>query len=264
MLLKLNCTGLCGSDIHYMLGDLGMLGSMFGVRSPGHEGAGIVVKLGPNVTGWQLGERAGVKPIWDTCHNCEQCWSGSEQYCSKAVHTGVMKTGTYQQYIVSPAIYTTRIPDGVSDEMAGPIMCSASTMHRALKDSSLKPGNWVVFPGGGGGVGIQGVQLAKAMGMRPIVVDSGNMKEKLALELGAEDFLDFREIKDIPARIKERADGIGAHGVLVTAWQSYKGELLGRDLRCSNALLTCICYRCNQLSRRSGWWSGHVHRASSQ
>jgi D-arabinose 1-dehydrogenase-like Zn-dependent alcohol dehydrogenase len=44
---------------------------------------------------------------------------------------------------------------------SGPIMCSASTMHRALVDSGLKPGNWVVFPGGGGGVGIQGVQLAK-------------------------------------------------------------------------------------------------------
>lgn len=71
-----------------------------------------------------------------------------------------MSPGTYQQYLTSPAIYTTRIPDGVSDEVAGPIMCSASTMHRALIDSGLKPGNWVVFPGGGGGVGIQGVQLA--------------------------------------------------------------------------------------------------------
>lgn len=72
-----------------------------------------------------------------------------------------MSTGTYQQYLTSPAIYTSRIPDGVSDEMAGPIMCSASTMHRALIDSGLKPGSWVVFPGGGGGVGIQGVQLAR-------------------------------------------------------------------------------------------------------
>lgn len=123
----------------------------------------------------------------------------------------------------SPAIYTSRIPDGVPDEMAGPIMCSASTMHRALKDSNLKPGNWVVFPGGGGGVGIQGVQLAKAMGMRPIVVDGGEQKKQLALSVGAEVFLDFREEKDIPARIKEVSDGIGAHGVMVTAWQSYKG-----------------------------------------
>lgn len=97
-------------------------------------------------------------------------------------------------------------------------------MHRALIDSGLKPGNWVVFPGGGGGVGIQGLQLAKAMGMRPIVVDGGEQKRKLCMEHGAEAFIDFRETSDISGKIKEIADGIGAHGVLVTAWQSYKGE----------------------------------------
>lgn len=125
--------------------------------------------------------------------------------------------------MVSPAIYTSRIPDGVPDEVAGPIMCSASTMHCALKDSGLAAGEWVVFPGGGGGVGIQGVQLAKAFGMRPIVVDSGERKRKLALELGAEEFLDFREVKYVAAEIKRIADGIGSHGVIVTAWQSYQG-----------------------------------------
>ena len=96
-------------------------------------------------------------------------------------------------------------------------------MHRALIDSGLRAGNWVVFPGGGGGVGIQGVQLAKAMGMRPIVIDSGEAKRKLSHELGAEAFVDFKEHEDVAAKIKEVADGIGAHGVMVTAWQSYKG-----------------------------------------
>lgn len=74
--------------------------SMFGIRSPGHEGAGRVVKLGPGVTGWQVGDRAGIKPIWDVCHNCEQCWNGEEQYCMKAVHTGLMTTGSYQEYVL--------------------------------------------------------------------------------------------------------------------------------------------------------------------
>jgi propanol-preferring alcohol dehydrogenase len=64
-------------------------------------------------------------------------------------------------------------------------------MHRALIDSRLKASQFVVFPGGGGGVGIQGVQLAKAMGMRPIVIDSGDAKRKLSLEMGAEEFVDF-------------------------------------------------------------------------
>jgi len=123
------------------------------------------------------------------------------------------RAGTYQQYITSPAKYTSRIPDGVPDEVAGPIMCSASTMHRALIDSRLKPGNWVVFPGGGGGVGIQGVQLAKAMGMRPIVIDGGEAKEKLSMEMGAEAFIDFTKTKDVAEEVKRIAGGVGAHGV---------------------------------------------------
>lgn len=96
-------------------------------------------------------------------------------------------------------------------------------MHRALIDSGLKPGNWVVFPGGGGGVGIQGVQLAAAMGMRPIVVDGGDQKKDMVMKLGAEAYVDFTKEKDVGAKVKEIADGVGAHGVLVTAYQSYKG-----------------------------------------
>ena len=63
------------------------------------------------------------------------------------------------------------------------------------------------------------------MGMRPIVVDSGEAKKDLSMKMGAEEFVDFKEHKDTVARVKEVADGIGAHGVLVTAYQSYKGTL---------------------------------------
>lgn len=72
-------------------------------------------------------------------------------------------------------------------------------MHRALIDSGLKSGQFVVFPGGGGGVGIQGVQLAKAMGMRPIVIDSGSQKKDLCLKLGAEEFIDVSKDVEVLA-----------------------------------------------------------------
>lgn len=64
----------------------------------------------------------------------------------------------------------------------------------------------------------------RAMGMRPIVVDSGEAKEALAMRVGAEAFVDFRKVDDVAAKVVEVADGIGAHGVLVTAWQTYKGK----------------------------------------
>ncbi|CAG8162066.1 unnamed protein product [Penicillium salamii] len=223
ILIRLNYTGICSSDIHMMQGDLGLPPmSTFGVRSPGHEGAGVVVKLGSNVKNFQLGDRAGIKPIMNTCGSCVHCWDDKETYCKGAIHAGLMVAGTYQQYLVSPARYASPIPNGVPDEVAAPIMCSASTIYRSLVESSIRSGAWVVFPGGGGGVGIQGVQLAKAVGMRPIVVDTGEAKRKLALEMGAEAFIDFKEVTDASKAVIDIADGVGAHGVFVTAPAAYK------------------------------------------
>ncbi|KAJ5691789.1 Polyketide synthase enoylreductase [Penicillium macrosclerotiorum] len=245
VLIRLNFTGLCASDIHMMRGDLGTPPmSAFGVRSPGHEGAGVVVKIGSNVKNFKLGDRAGIKPLMDTCGSCHLCWDDKETYCKTAVHTGLMtagtptSSGTYQQYLVSPARYASPIPAEVPDEIAAPIMCSASTIYRSLLESKLKAGSWVAFPGGGGGVGIQGVQLAKAMGMRPIVVDTGSEKRALSFKMGAEAFVDFKVSDDPSKAVIETADGIGVHGVFVTAPAAYKtavsfvGQRVGAMIMC--------------------------------
>lgn len=68
--------------------------SMFGVRSPGHEGAGIVVKIGFNVKNLKPGDRVGIKPLMDTCGSCDLCWDGKETYCKMGTHTGLMTAGT--------------------------------------------------------------------------------------------------------------------------------------------------------------------------
>jgi propanol-preferring alcohol dehydrogenase len=108
----------------------------------------------------------------------------------------------------------------------------------SLQDSGLGPGDWAAFPGGAGGVGIQGVQLAKAMGMRPIVIDTGADKKKLSLEMGAEAFVDFRETDDVAKEVMRIADGIGAHGVFCTAVPAYKdavsliGDRIGGVVSC--------------------------------
>lgn len=73
------------------------------------------------------------------------------------------------------------------------------------------------------------------MGFRPIAIDAGPKREQ-CLKLGAEAFIDFREVKDVPAKVVEIADAIGAHGVIVTAYQSYKGAL--RNL--SSAVYSCF------------------------
>ena len=120
----------------------------------------------------------------------------------------------------------------MSDYIAGPVMCSASTIYSSLKESELKPGQWAVFPGGGGGVGIQGVQLAAAMGLRPIVVDTGDERRKLALSLGAEEFIDFKE-DDPVKKVVELTDG-GAHGVFVTGTSKAPESGLDRVRVCTD------------------------------
>ena len=76
--------------------------------------------------------------------------------------------------------------------------------------------------GAGGGLGHLAIQYAKVMGMRIIAVDGGAEKEKLCLSLGAEHFIDYTSVPDIPAEVL-RITTYGAHGVAIfaTSSQSY-------------------------------------------
>lgn len=89
VLIKINATGLCVSDIHFMQQDLGGPPmSHYGTICAGHEGAGVIVKIGERVKTLKVGQRAGIKPVFDCCHTCDQCKSGRDNYCPNAVHTG--------------------------------------------------------------------------------------------------------------------------------------------------------------------------------
>ncbi|KAF3765358.1 hypothetical protein M406DRAFT_321916 [Cryphonectria parasitica EP155] len=152
VLIKMNATGLCMSDVHFMMSDWGMSQmSTFGTICAGHEGSGVIVKVGDRVRNLKIGQRAGIKPLLDVCGICEQCRHGRDNYCQKGVFTGLHADGSYKQYVKSPERYTTVIPEGLDDYVAGPVMCSGSTMYTALKASGIQPGQWACFPGGGGG-----------------------------------------------------------------------------------------------------------------
>ncbi|KAK4991444.1 hypothetical protein LTR50_001836 [Elasticomyces elasticus] len=197
ILVKINWTGLCASDkslIHdeWATQGIKMMDQTNGIA--GHEGAGEVVAVHKDVENlWKVGDRAGVKWVVSVCRDCEFCNDGT-----------------------GPELMRTRIPEGVSDEEAGPIMCGGVTAYTACKRSGVRPGQWIVMPGAGGGLGHLGVQYAKAMGMRVIAIDGGPEKEKLCKQLGAEHFLDFEKTKDLPGEVM-KITTYGAHGVIVTA-----------------------------------------------
>ena len=69
------------------------------------------------------------------------------------------------------------------------------------------------------------MQLARAMGIRPIVIDTSNSRRDLALKMGAEAFIDFQPSKNAAEEVKEITDGISAHGVFTTALQGYRDAI---------------------------------------
>lgn len=82
------------SDIHFMLNDWDVPSmSSLGTVCAGHEGAGVIVKVGAQVKTMKVGQRAGIKPVFDTCGACNQCKSGRDNYCQKGVHTGLHVDG---------------------------------------------------------------------------------------------------------------------------------------------------------------------------
>ncbi|GAO46932.1 GroES-like protein [Saitoella complicata NRRL Y-17804] len=214
ILLKLNATGLCHSDIHFMMADWEGLAPQ--VNIAGHEGAGVCVAVGENVKDWKVGDRGGIKPVNNICRTCDNCRVDLETHCPQAAFPGFNAMGSYTQYVCSPAHYTQRIPDGVDDFVAGPIMCSGGTAYRSLRLSGLQMGQWCCFPGGGGGVGHMALQIGKAMGLRCIVIDAGDEKAELSKKLGAEHYVDLTKTKDVAAEVM-KITGSGAHGVVVTA-----------------------------------------------
>ncbi|KAJ5895663.1 hypothetical protein N7495_007354 [Penicillium taxi] len=190
----------------------------YGVYNPiiGHEGVGIVVKSGSNVSLSLLNKRVGVKWLYNACNQCSVCQRGFVHNCPKQLNTSRHVPGTLQQYALADARFLTRIPDGLADEIAAPLLCAGLTMAGALSqlDKELQAGDWVVISGSGGGLGHVGVQIAsRVQKFRVIGIDTGDDKRKISFESGVTAFIDFRT-EDVAARVLQLT-GEGAHATVV-------------------------------------------------
>lgn len=211
VLVEIVASGVCHTDLHAADGDWPVKPTLPFI--PGHEGAGIVVALGPGVTHLKQGDRVGIAWLHSACGHCSFCLSGWETLCLEQKNSGYSVNGSFAQYALAQADYLGRIPSNLSFTDAAPILCAGVTTYKGLKETQVRPGEWVVISGAGG-LGHVAIQYAKAMGLHVAAVDLGPEKMSLAKKLGAEIAIDART-QDPSTEIQKQIGG--AHGVLVTA-----------------------------------------------
>jgi len=192
VLIDIKFAGICHSDIHQVQEGWGE--AIFPMV-PGHEIAGIVSEVGPGVTKYKVGDRVGVGCMVDSCRECDNCKAGLEQYCVKGnvqTYNGIGKDGEptlggYSEKIVVDENYVLRIPDGLSLDVAAPLLCAGITLYSPLKRWNAGPGKKVAILGLGG-LGHMGVKIAHALGAEVTVLSQSLRKKEDGLKLGADHY----------------------------------------------------------------------------
>ena len=183
VVFKVEAAGLCHTDIHAAHGDWPVKPQP--PFTPGHEGVGVVVELGPGVTEVAVGDRVAMPWLGYACGTCDHCVSGWETLCLEQKNMGYAIDGGFGEYAVAYGRYVVRVPDGIDSFDAAPLTCAGVTTYKAVKVAGTRSSDLVaVF--GVGGLGHLAIQYAAIAGGRVIAVDLIDEKLKLARELGAE------------------------------------------------------------------------------
>lgn len=181
-------------------------------RTPGHEVAGVIDKLGADVIPWKVGQRVGVGWHGGHCGYCVSCRKGDFVTCSNQKICGISYDGGYAEFMVAPAEALVAIPDDLKSAEAGPLLCAGITVFNSLRNAGAQPGELVAVLGLGG-LGHLGVQYAVKMGYKTVALARGGDKEPLAKQLGAHFYIDTAA-KDPAAELTKMG---GARVILATA-----------------------------------------------
>ncbi|MFC7256982.1 alcohol dehydrogenase [Haloplanus litoreus] len=157
-------------------------------RVPGHEVVGHVDAVGEDVTAWSEGDRVGAGWHGGHCFTCDPCRRGDFLQCENAEITGLSFDGGYAEYATVPTEALAAVPEDLAAVDAAPLLCAGVTTYNALRNSDARPGDLVAVVGVGG-LGHLGVQYARAAGFETVAVSRSPEKRDLALELGADHFV---------------------------------------------------------------------------
>ncbi|EXU76665.1 MULTISPECIES: alcohol dehydrogenase AdhP [Erwinia] len=209
-LLKMDCCGVCHTDLHVKNGDFG---DRTGVVL-GHEGIGVVKEVGPGVTSLKVGDRASVAWFYEGCGHCEYCTTGNETLCRDVKNAGFTVDGGMAEECIVVADYAVKVPDGLDSAAASSVTCAGVTTYKAVKVSGIQPGKWIAIYGLGG-LGNLALQYAKnVFNAKVIAIDVNDAQLQFARDMGAD--LLINPAKEDAAKVIQEKTG-GAHAAVVTA-----------------------------------------------
>jgi NDMA-dependent alcohol dehydrogenase len=239
--VQLAASGLCHSDEHLVTG--GTPVAFYPVIG-GHEGSGVVTKVGPGVTGLQEGDHV-VTAFIPACGQCPPCSKGMQNLCDlganllagTSISDGSYRVqargqdvipmcllGTFSPYITVHQASVVKIEPDIPLEIAALVGCGVTTgWGSATKVADVRPGENVVVMGTGG-VGMNAVQGAAAAGAkRVMVIEPVAQKREWAMNMGATHT--FANIEEATGPINELTWGRMAEKTIITV-----GDIQGEDI----------------------------------
>jgi propanol-preferring alcohol dehydrogenase len=184
MVLAVAACAVCRTDLQIVEGDV--VARRLPIV-PGHQVVGRVEALGEGVSGWSVGERAGVTWLAGSCGMCRACSAGRENLCPDATFTGWDRDGGFAERIVVRADAAVRLPGAFGDVEAAPLLCGGVVGYRALRLAGMGPG------AAGSRLGLYGfgasallcLQVARWWGVEVHVATRSGRERERARALGA-------------------------------------------------------------------------------
>ncbi len=208
VLIRVEACGICGSDVHGFDGSTGR-------RIPpiimGHEAAGTITAVGPDVTSYKTGERV----TFDStiyCGQCDYCLRGEMNLCENRQVLGVStpefrRPGAFADYVVVPERVLYHLPDAVEFNEAAMVEPLAVAVH-AVAVSEIKPGSTALVVGAGM-IGLLVMQVLRDAGCTTVIVsDIDDTRLQLAQDMGATLTLNAKSV-DVPAEVLKHTNGVG-------------------------------------------------------
>ena len=187
--IKVQACGICHSD---SLTKEGLFPGIQYPRVPGHEIAGVIDKVGKDITQWEPQQRVAVGWHGGHCGHCESCRRGDFITCKYAQVPGISYDGGYADYVNVPVEALASIPEQLSAVEAAPLMCAGITTYNALRNSGARADDLVAILGIGG-LGHLAIQFAAKMGFNTVAIGrAGGKEEELAKNLGASQYINNR------------------------------------------------------------------------